>query len=118
MKSEEMIMTPSMEEKALETCVDHQIPHADEPDERFVRKIVHKVDRRLVSLTGLLFAISLLDRASVANANIAGYGSPLFPSHPTEPISDWIAPKTEQRFGTHCGNSICKKHCCLWLYPI
>lgn len=72
-------MSPSIEEKALETRVEQQVPDVEEPDERYVRKIVHKIDRRLVSITGLLFAISLLDRANVANANIAGYYPPSLP---------------------------------------
>ncbi|KLJ11597.1 hypothetical protein EMPG_13220 [Blastomyces silverae] len=77
MKSEETTMSPSIEEKALETRVEQQVPDVEEPDERYVRKIVHKIDRRLVSITGLLFAISLLDRANVANANIAGMSKDL-----------------------------------------
>ncbi|OJD11893.1 hypothetical protein AJ78_07423, partial [Emergomyces pasteurianus Ep9510] len=77
MKSEEVTMSPSMEEKALETPVEQNAPDADEPDQRYVRKIRHKVDRRLISLAGVLFAISLLDRANVANANIAGLSKAL-----------------------------------------
>jgi hypothetical protein len=37
------------------------------------RKIIRKVDRRLIPMSGLLVAICLLDRANLSNANIAGY---------------------------------------------
>ncbi|KEF57579.1 uncharacterized protein A1O9_05497 [Exophiala aquamarina CBS 119918] len=36
------------------------------------RKIVHKIDRRLVTSLGLMFAISLMDRTNLASANISG----------------------------------------------
>jgi len=41
------------------------------------RKIIHKLDRRLVSATGLMFAISLMDRTNLGNANIAGMSGEL-----------------------------------------
>ena len=37
------------------------------------RKILHKVDRRLITVSGLLVAVSLMDRANLGNAAIAGY---------------------------------------------
>lgn len=37
------------------------------------RKIIHKVDRRLLILMGLMQAVSFLDRANIANAAVAGY---------------------------------------------
>ena len=37
------------------------------------RKIVHKIDRRLLSICGLMVAVSLMDRGNVSNAYIAGY---------------------------------------------
>ena len=36
------------------------------------RKIIHKIDRRLISATGLMFAVSLMDRTNLGAANIAG----------------------------------------------
>lgn len=42
-----------------------------------VRRIVGKVDKRLIIICGLMIATSLLDRANLSNANIAGY-APLF----------------------------------------
>ncbi len=40
------------------------------PEEQ--RKIVHRVDRRLVTLLGLLYCVSLMDRTNLSAANIAG----------------------------------------------
>lgn len=36
------------------------------------RKIIHRVDRRLVSMAGLAYCISLMDRTNVSAAAIAG----------------------------------------------
>ena len=36
------------------------------------RKIIHRVDRRLVSVLGLLYMASLMDRTNLSAANIAG----------------------------------------------
>lgn len=60
-----------------------QIEDVDQPalnnldyDEEFTpaeqRKIIHRVDRRLVSMTGLAYCISLMDRTNVSAAAIAG----------------------------------------------
>lgn len=40
------------------------------------RKIIHKVDRRLLIILGLMQAVSFLDRANMSNAAVAGYGLP------------------------------------------
>jgi len=39
------------------------------------RKIIHKVDRRLLTVLGLMQAVSFLDRANMSNAAVAGYVS-------------------------------------------
>jgi hypothetical protein len=36
------------------------------------RKIIHRVDRRLVTTLGLLYAVSLMDRTNLGNVAIAG----------------------------------------------
>jgi hypothetical protein len=36
------------------------------------RKIIHRVDRRLVVTVGVLYCISLMDRTNLSSANIAG----------------------------------------------
>jgi hypothetical protein len=37
------------------------------------RKIIHRVDRRLVSVVGAMYCVSLMDRTNLSAANIAGY---------------------------------------------
>ena len=37
------------------------------------RKIIHRVDRRLVVTVGILYCISLMDRTNLSSASIAGY---------------------------------------------
>lgn len=37
------------------------------------RKIIHRIDRRLVTVLGLLYMASLMDRTNLSAANIAGY---------------------------------------------
>lgn len=36
------------------------------------RKIVHRIDRRLVTMTGVIYMVSLMDRSNLPNAAIAG----------------------------------------------
>lgn len=36
------------------------------------RRIIHKIDRRLITGLGLLAVVSLMDRANLGNASIAG----------------------------------------------
>lgn len=36
------------------------------------RMIIHKVDRRLLTVLGLMQAVSFLDRANMSNAAVAG----------------------------------------------
>lgn len=40
-----------------------------------IKRIVRKVDIRLVPLCGLMYCVSLLDRTNLSNAAIAGYGA-------------------------------------------
>lgn len=37
------------------------------------KKIIHRVDRRLVTTLGILYCCSLMDRTNLGSANIAGY---------------------------------------------
>lgn len=41
------------------------------PEEQ--RKIVHRIDRRLVVTVGVLYCISLMDRTNLSAASIAGF---------------------------------------------
>lgn len=45
------------------------------------RKLIHRIDRRLVVTVGVMYCISLMDRTNLSAANIAGYGSPIEPHH-------------------------------------
>lgn len=36
------------------------------------RRIVHHIDRRLVTMTGVIYMVSLMDRSNLPNAAIAG----------------------------------------------
>jgi len=45
------------------------------PEEQ--RKIMHKIDRRLIPVTGIMYCVSLIDRVNLANAAIAGCVWPL-----------------------------------------
>lgn len=37
------------------------------------RRIIHRIDRRLVTITGLSYCISLMDRTNLSMAAVAGY---------------------------------------------
>jgi hypothetical protein len=37
------------------------------------RKIIHRIDRRLVLTVGVLYCISLMDRTNLSSASIAGF---------------------------------------------
>lgn len=69
------------------------------------RKIVHKIDRRLLSICGLMVAVSLMDRGNLSNAYIAGYAEPSLLVHVYRADE---SPQHEQGFGAHCWNTICK----------
>lgn len=49
-------------------------------DEEFTykeqRKIIHRIDRRLVTICGFAYCISLMDRTNLSNAAIAGLVAP------------------------------------------
>lgn len=36
------------------------------------RKIIHRIDRRLVTMTGLAYCVSLMDRTNLSMAAVAG----------------------------------------------
>ena len=38
------------------------------------RKLLHRIDRRLVLTTGFMYCVSLIDRTNIGSANIAGMG--------------------------------------------
>lgn len=69
--------------EAISATGDHHVENSDDmskvdidDDEEYTlkeqRKIIHKVDRRLLIILGCMQAVSFLDRANMSNANIAG----------------------------------------------
>jgi hypothetical protein len=54
-------------------AIEEERPDEEQLSEVEIRKIIRKIDRRLIPMSGLLVAICLLDRANLSNANIAGY---------------------------------------------
>lgn len=55
--------------------IDFLVQQDPDADEEYMiaeqRKIIHKVDRRLLILLGLMQAVSFLDRANISNAAVA-----------------------------------------------
>jgi hypothetical protein len=41
------------------------------------RKLLHRIDKRLVLTTGFMYCVSLIDRTNIGSANIAGMGDDL-----------------------------------------
>lgn len=58
-------------EKAIDN---HPVPLDEDPEFSYAeqRKIIHRVDKRLVVMTGLMYCVSLMDRSNLPNAAIAG----------------------------------------------
>jgi len=50
---------------------DEEYLNAFTPEEQ--RKIIHRIDRRLVTTVGVMYCISLMDRTNLSAAAIAGY---------------------------------------------
>lgn len=55
----------------------HETTPSDDFDEEFTpeeqKKIIRRIDLRLVTMTGLAYCISLMDRTNLSAAAIAGY---------------------------------------------
>ncbi|KAF9890562.1 hypothetical protein FE257_005693 [Aspergillus nanangensis] len=71
------LMSPSISSEKLEsgTIVDIDVDEVYSYEEQ--RKIVHRVDKRLVCITGIGYCICLMDRTNVSNASIAGMNDDL-----------------------------------------
>lgn len=57
---------------ASKTSSDEFDPVLASYDEKAQSRIVHRIDRRLIPICGIMYAVSLLDRTNLSNANIAG----------------------------------------------
>jgi hypothetical protein len=75
----EKTMADQREEKALSPVSsggdDDPILKEFTPEE--TRKIIHRIDRRLVTTVGLMYCISLMDRTNLSVAAIAGFVYPI-----------------------------------------
>jgi len=58
------------EDGASENSDDFAIINEFTPEE--TKKIIHRIDRRLVTVVGLMYCISLMDRTNLGAAAIAG----------------------------------------------
>lgn len=58
------------------------------------RKIIHRIDRRLVTTCGIMYTVSLMDRTNLSAAAIAGYAA-RFTQIVVHPI-DWLSPQHGQ----------------------
>ncbi|KAL5365022.1 major facilitator superfamily domain-containing protein [Aspergillus floccosus] len=69
---------PSPEKRSLENIEDvnqRALNHVDYDEEYSYaeqRKIIHRIDRRLVTITGLAYCVSLMDRTNLSMAAVAG----------------------------------------------
>lgn len=54
----------------LDSDLDHDPDHGFTPEEQ--RKIMRRIDRRLVVTVGAMYCVSLMDRTNMSAANIAG----------------------------------------------
>lgn len=62
-------------EKAVKAPTDSDIDVDEVYTLNEQRNIIHRVDRRLVTMCGVMYCISLMDRTNLSAAAIAGYVS-------------------------------------------
>jgi hypothetical protein len=64
----------SSQESGEDRAVGRTVPLDEDPEFSYdeQRKIIHRVDKRLVVMAGLMYSFSLLDRNNLPNAAIAG----------------------------------------------
>lgn len=58
-----------LEESPTKDGSSHPLPQADAPD---IQQLIRRIDRRLIITAGLMYCVSLIDRANLGAANIAG----------------------------------------------
>ncbi|KAF9894571.1 hypothetical protein FE257_006456 [Aspergillus nanangensis] len=67
----EAVPSHKVEYQGLDLDVDEEYTYDEQ------RKIIHRIDRRLVSIAGIGYCISLMDRTNVSTASIAGMNEDL-----------------------------------------
>lgn len=104
---------------STENVEDAKMQPAANPDEdaefsyKEQRKIIHRIDRRLVVMLGLIYCVSLVDRTNLSNAAIAGmtaeleldvgfrYASPPVSIFPRSPLTNTTAVHYRSRLLHH-----------------
>jgi hypothetical protein len=64
-------MMEDVEHSPPKASIDDAYASGFTPEEE--RKLIHRIDRRLVVTVGVLYCISLMDRTNLSAAAIAGY---------------------------------------------
>ena len=64
-------MMEDAERSPTKASVDDEFASGFTPEEQ--RKLIHRIDRRLVVTVGVLYCISLMDRTNLSAAAVAGY---------------------------------------------
>jgi hypothetical protein len=64
--------------------------HYFTPEEQ--KKIIHRLDRRLVVVVGVMYCVSLMDRTNLSNAAIAGMNKELEMDVENRYVSTWKQP--------------------------
>lgn len=71
--------------------VDKRLSHSSDDDilaeftPEEIKKVIHRIDRRLVVTVGLMYCVSLMDRTNLSAAAIAGYVM-----HDTKELTDTV----------------------------
>lgn len=71
-KTPDPAMTEDVERSPTKTSYDGDYDYESEFTEKEARKIIHRIDRRLVLTVGALYCISLMDRTNLSAAAVAG----------------------------------------------
>ncbi|KAJ9640129.1 hypothetical protein H2204_003354 [Knufia peltigerae] len=69
--------TVALEVESAESIRPLALDAVDDISDKEWRRIVHKIDRRLITATGLMMAVSLMDRTNLGSAMIAGMSKDL-----------------------------------------
>lgn len=90
---EHLHATTSPQPSDVEKADTHPVPLDEDPEFSYAeqRKIIHRIDKRLVVMTGLMYCVSLMDRSNLPNAAIAGMRAELELSVGTRYVSWYLS---------------------------
>lgn len=89
-------------------AIDKRLSHSSDDDilaeftPEEIKKVIHRIDRRLVVTVGLMYCVSLMDRTNLSAAAIAGYVM----QARTDGYGMLIKPQHERGTETDCQQSI------------